>query len=56
MYIHPKKVGDMIRGVDGYTKDIHKVLFSNQFMAKRITDPNQIYQYFWIFKNKYERP
>lgn len=38
MYELPKKVGDLLKSVDGYNEFIHEILFINSTEAKKITD------------------
>ena len=52
MYPHPKKVGDLLKGVEGYNKVVHDVIFENRMNAKRIKKDSEITSNFWVFKER----
>ncbi len=55
MYKHPKKVGDLLRNVEGWNNRFRDIFLENN-QAKFITKDDDILKQFWIFKDESIRP
>lgn len=56
MYTYNNIVGGHLRNIEGYSSKIKNILMIDDNRAKRITNPKEIADLFWVFKPKEERP
>ena len=56
MYLHNNIVGGHLKNIEGYSLKIKQVLMLDNNRAKRITNIEDITNFFWAFKDPSTRP